>query len=143
MIGRLYVQTPAEYEKWVSVTAPPVTDAQVAGGAAAAAPSMADRGKALFTQYACNTCHMSGLPVQLGPKLGGLAGKKRSVFTDLAMTQKTEITADDEYIRQSIAVSNTTIVEGFQPVMPPFKGIINDADINALVAYVKSIPDGQ
>ena len=59
------------------------------------------------------------------------------------MTQKAEVTADDAYLLESVSLSNAKIVEGFQPVMPPFKGIISDADINALVAYIKSIPDGQ
>ena len=54
-----------------------------------------------------------------------------------------EVTADDAYLLESVSLSNAKIVEGFQPVMPPFKGIISDADINALVAYIKSIPDGQ
>lgn len=144
MIGRLYVVTPTEYETWVGHTAPPVTDAVAAsGGGGPAANPLVEKGKALFTQFACNTCHMSGLPVQLGPKLGGLMGRKRTVFSDMALTQKSEVTADDAYLLESVVLSNAKIVEGFQPVMPPFKGLIPDADVNALVAYIKSIPDGQ
>jgi cytochrome c oxidase subunit 2 len=144
MIGRLHVMAPADYEQWVSFQAPPFTGA-VAGAPAEGENPLVARGKALFTQFACNTCHQPqpGLPVQLGPKLGGILGQKRSVFLDMAMTQKAEITVDDAYLLESIALSNAKIAEGFQPAMPPFKGVIPDADINALVAYIKTIPAGQ
>lgn len=143
MIGRLHVVTPAEYEKWVGSTAAPVTDAQIAANGGSTA-SLADKGKGIFNQFACNTCHAApaGTP-QIGPKLGGILGQKRSVFTDMAMTQKAEVTVDEDYLRESILVSNAKIREGFAPAMPPFKGVIADADVNALIAYIKSIPDGQ
>jgi cytochrome c oxidase subunit 2 len=51
------------------------------------------------------------------------------------------LTADENYIRRSILEPKAEIVSGFQPVMPTYQGLLNDRDIDALVAYIKSLKD--
>jgi cytochrome c oxidase subunit 2 len=51
--------------------------------------------------------------------------------------------ADENYIRESIVDPGAKIVKGFKPVMPTFQGQISDEQLNALVAYVKSLGQPQ
>ena len=53
------------------------------------------------------------------------------------------MTADENYIRESILEPAAKIVNGFKPVMPTFQGQISDEQLNALVAYVKSLGQPQ
>jgi cytochrome c oxidase subunit 2 len=48
------------------------------------------------------------------------------------------VTADENYIRESILRPNAKIVEGYGTVqMPPF--VFKDPQIDALIAYVKTL----
>ena len=49
------------------------------------------------------------------------------------------VIADENYVRESILNPTAKIVNGFKPVMPTFQGIVSDEQLNALVAYVKSL----
>ena len=47
--------------------------------------------------------------------------------------------ADENYIRESILSPSAKIVSGFKPIMPVFQGLVGEEQLNALVAYVKSL----
>jgi cytochrome c oxidase subunit 2 len=49
------------------------------------------------------------------------------------------VTADENYIRESILDPGAKVVNGFKPVMPTFQGLVSEEQLNALVAYVKSL----
>ena len=49
------------------------------------------------------------------------------------------LTADENYIRESILTPGAKIVSGFKPIMPVFQGLVSEEQLNALVAYVKSL----
>ena len=49
------------------------------------------------------------------------------------------MTVDENYIRESVLEPQAKIVAGFQPVMPTYQGILKDRDIDALIAYIKSL----
>ena len=49
------------------------------------------------------------------------------------------VIADDSYIRNSIHNPASQIVDGYQPIMPTFKGQLTDEKLNGLVAYIKSL----
>ena len=53
------------------------------------------------------------------------------------------ITADENYIRESILEPGAKLVKGFKPIMPTFQGQISDEQLNSLVAYVKSLSQPQ
>ena len=71
--------------------------------------------------------------VKVGPAFGGLYGKTES-FTD-----GSSLTVDENYIRESIYQPNAKVVAGYTPQMPSFAGQINDDQMNALIAYIKSL----
>jgi cytochrome c oxidase subunit 2 len=49
------------------------------------------------------------------------------------------VTADENYIRESILDPGAKVVNGFKPVMPTFQGLVSEEQLNALVAYLKSL----
>ena len=117
MIGSIVVQEPAQYEAWMS------------GGTTG---PLSATGEKIFAELGCVTCHRSDTQGR-GPNLQGVFGK--SVLLEDGRT----VTADENYIRESILDPGAKIVNGFKPVMPTFQGIVSEEQLNALVAYVKSL----
>jgi len=126
MIGTLYVMEPAEYQAWLG-----------GEGASTSTQPMPERGKELFTANGCVACHLNTGPSVLGPSLVGVFGSKRT------LADGKEVVADDNYIRESILNPMAKIVAGYQPVMPVFKGILSDADVMHIIAYIKTLTDSQ
>ena len=49
------------------------------------------------------------------------------------------MTADEDYIRESILDPRAKIVAGYQPIMPTFKGLVSEEGLLQLIAYIKSL----
>jgi cytochrome c oxidase subunit 2 len=118
MIGQVVVMEPAQYEAWLT------------GGAASG--SMAANGESMFLQLGCSTCHRSDTQGR-GPNLSGLFGNK------VQLEDGRTITADENYIRESILNPSAKVTSGFKPIMPVFQGLVSEEQLTALVAYVKSL----
>jgi len=118
MGGWVTVMDPAEYAAWLSDEGGDLNPVSA--------------GEKLFTQLACNTCH---LPNGTGraPSLNGVYGAK------VLLADGTIVTADDAYIRESILQPKAKIVAGYQPVMPTFQGLVSEEQILDLTAYIKSL----
>jgi len=117
MIGAIVVQEPAQYEAWMN------------GGSTG---PLSVTGEKIFAELGCVTCHRSDTQGR-GPNLQGVFGA--AVQLDDGRT----VTADENYVRESILDPGAKIVKGFKPVMPTFQGIVSEEQLNALVAYVKSL----
>ena len=83
------------------------------------------------------TCHLSDVQGR-GPNLVGLFGKK------VQLEDGRTITADENYVRESILTPGAKVVSGFKPIMPVFQGLVSEEQMTALVEYIKSLnaPDG-
>ncbi|MFC2170728.1 hypothetical protein ACFLQJ_01975 [Calditrichota bacterium] len=46
---------------------------------------------------------------------------------------------DENYVRESILNPTAKVVNGFQPIMPTYQGIIKDNELDALIAYIKTL----
>jgi len=68
-----------------------------------------------------------------GPHLNGIFGES------IPLTDGKSTVVDENYIRESILNPQASIVAGFQPVMPTYQGILKDKQIDALIAYIKSM----
>ena len=122
MIGQVVVMEPAQYEAWL-------------GGTTSGAP-LAVTGQRLFAELGCSTCHRSDTQGR-GPDLQGVFGKL------VLLEDGRTVTADENYIRESILTPGAKIVSGFKPIMPTFQGMVSDEQLNALVAYIKSLSQSQ
>lgn len=90
-------------------------------------------GEKVYKAFACNSCHNTDATVKVGPGFGGVFGKTET-FTDGSSQA-----VDENYIKESIYTPNAKVVAGFTPQMPTFAGQINDDQMNALIAYIKSL----
>jgi cytochrome c oxidase subunit 2 len=117
MGGDIVVMEPQDYALWM------------ASGATA---PLQETGKALFAALGCSTCHRDDTQGR-GPNLAGLYNKP------VLLEDGRTVTADENYVRESILDPTAKIVSGFKPVMPTFQGIVSEEQLNALVAYVKSL----
>jgi cytochrome c oxidase subunit 2 len=117
MIGSIIVQEPAQYEAWMS------------GGTTG---PLSATGEKIFAELGCVTCHRSDSQGR-GPNLQGVFGKP------VLLEDGRTVTADENYIRECILDPGSKRVKGFQPIMPTFQGLVSEEQVNALVAYVKSM----
>ena len=117
MIGWVYAMEPQEYQEWL------------AGGPSG---SMADAGARLFDDLACGNCHK---PDGSGrcPNLVGIYG------SNVKLADGRTVKADEAYIRESILNPPAKVVEGFQPLMPTFQGLVTEEGVVELIEYIKSL----
>jgi cytochrome c oxidase subunit 2 len=119
MVGIVHVMTQEDYQAWLS--------GQIKGLSPIAA------GQELFQQYSCVKCHS-----QYAPTMANLFGSKVKVWQDGKLI---EVTADEDYIRDSIVNPAHQLVDGYgqHANMPSFKDVLSEDQIQQLVAYIKSI----
>lgn len=96
--------------------------------------SPADRGKQLADKKGCKSCHSIDGVAGQGPSWKGVFGK------DEALTNGSKIKVDENYVRESILEPNAKIVAGFASGIMP-KTALKDYEIDALIAYIKTLSD--
>lgn len=91
-------------------------------------------GRASYQMRGCTQCHTIDGTKLVGPSFKGFLARTRRT------KDGTPVVADDAYIVESIQDPQAKVLEGFEPVMPSFKGRLRDAEIAGLVAFIKSLP---
>jgi mono/diheme cytochrome c family protein len=95
----------------------------------------ATRGAAVFAEQGCNACHAVDGSVKIGPSLGGLWG------TDQELADGSLVRVTEDYVYESILDPQAKVVRGFESAaMPSYDGLIDEQDLAALVAYLRSLP---
>ncbi len=122
MIGKVNVVTEEEYEDWLLENADPSEGL-----------TMEEFGAKLYKSKACVTCHTIDGTASQGPSLLGIYGKNEQ------LTDGSSVLVDENYLRESFLNPAAKIVKGYQPVMPPYQGLLNDKEVDALIAYIKSL----
>ena len=118
MIGKITVMEPADYEAWLEDKVPDRT--------------LAASGEELFQEKACGTCHRPDSDAR-APILNGVYG------SEVALLGGQVVTADDNYIRESIMDPAEKVVSGYQPIMPTYKGQLTEEEILELMSYIESL----
>jgi len=49
------------------------------------------------------------------------------------------VTVTADYIKQSILDPASQVVAGYPPIMPSYKGILSDREIEAITAYIQTL----
>ncbi len=117
MVGDIVVMEPAQYQAWMN------------GGSTG---PLSATGEKIFAELGCSTCHRTDMQGR-GPNLQGVFGKP------VQLEDGRTVTADENYVRECILNPGAKRVKGFQPIMPTFQGLVSEEQVNALVAYIKSI----
>ena len=119
MRGRVVVMSQADYADWLQTTT--AETPQSAGGR-------------LFAQFRCNNCHDAQDPALRSPPLHGIFNNT------ISLADGRTVQADDAYLRESIVDPQAKVAAGFQPVMPAYRGQINEEQLYQLIEYIKSLP---
>jgi cytochrome c oxidase subunit 2 len=122
MRGSVIVMEPSAYDAWLSNNEPE------------ASPAMS--GQALFESKSCHTCHRTDSDAR-APYLQSLYGDT------VMLTGGGSVVADDQYLRESILEPTAKVVSGYQPIMPTFKGQLDEDEVRELIEYIKSMGEGE
>ena len=96
--------------------------------------TLAQQGAALFQKFQCSPCHgAEGVAKRLGPPLTGLYGKMRQLKGGRV------VKADDGYLRNAILYPAENPLEGWDQGMPSYRGSMSEADVVAIIAYIKAL----
>jgi cytochrome c oxidase subunit 2 len=120
MLAHVKVVSAEEFEQWMGAN-------EYAGMAPA------EVGQKLFAKYTCNTCHSVDGAKIVGPTMKGLWGREEKLADGSA------VAVDENYVKESILNPMAKVVAGYPPVMPSFKGQLKDEQIDALIAYFKTL----
>jgi len=90
-------------------------------------------GQELWTKRGCNACHSVDGSKLVGPSWKGLYNRTEH-FTD-----GSSAAADENYLRESMLNPAAKVVAGYQPVMPTYKGILGDKEVESIIAYIQSL----
>jgi len=92
-------------------------------------------GKIIAEDLGCFGCHSTDGTVTVGPSFKGMYNSKKTVIRD---GKKVEIIVDEQYLRESILQPGKDIVEGFDPMMPPYNDL-SEEELEALIEYMKNM----
>ncbi|MGI8922558.1 MAG: cytochrome c oxidase subunit II [Fimbriimonadales bacterium] len=125
MTGSVWVMEPEDYEKWLK-------DEQWGINKLTRSTSMKVAGEQLFTELGCVACHGK----KDDPKNVSLA---RIFGTQRMLSDGRRVVADEDYIRRSIYEPDAMKVEGHEPIMPSFRGRVDEQQVLQVIAYIKSL----
>ena len=126
MIGKVKVVSQEDFEKYAE-------DLAFSGEGM----TLEDFGAKLYVQKACVTCHKIDGSNSTGPPWNNLFGKEEK------LSDGTAVIVDENYIRESILNPNAKVTLGYQAVMPTYQGILKEKQIDALIAFIKSLQEDE
>jgi len=126
MIGKVKVVSDREYKDWLEKEASAGQDM-----------SPRDFGAKLYIGKGCSSCHsVDGTPGN-GPSFLGIYNHEAK------MNDGSSNLVDENYIRESILNPAAKVLAGYQPIMPTYQSLLKDREIDALIAYIKSLSEEQ
>lgn len=117
MHGSVVAMTPADFARWLAH--------ETAG------PDLATQGFDIFRRAGCSGCHAASSTVH-APDLDALYGRL------VHLSDGSSVVADDTYLRDAILLPDKQIVAGYAPLMPSYQGQLDEDELIALIAYLKS-----
>lgn len=118
MIGRIIILEPHAYESWL------------AGGRWERSPGAS--GAEIFQARGCPTCHRPDTAAR-APILNGLFGGT------VTLQNGDTVTADENYLRESILRPAARLVSGYPPIMPAYQGQLSEEEILLLIAHIRTL----
>lgn len=95
--------------------------------------SMADHGREIAEEKGCFACHtLDGQP-HTGPTWRGLWYRRTQLVDGRT------IVADEAYLTRSMMDPMLELVAGYAPVMPTYQGLLEPAEVGAILELIRSI----
>ncbi len=121
MKGWVHVLPAEEYEAWARGEGEDLSEL-----------SPLEAGERLFREMGCIACHAEEATA-LGPSLRGL------YMSEVNLVDGSIVLADDEYLRESILEPMAKVTMGYHPIMPTYRGQLNEAQLMQIITYIKSL----
>jgi cytochrome c oxidase subunit 2 len=124
MLAKVVVHERAAFDQWLEAasdwmsTMPP-----------------AEAGAMLYDRKGCKQCHSVDGAGGVAPTFLNLFGHRQP------LEGGGSVVVDENYIRESIYDPQAKIAAGFEPVMQTYRGRLNDEEVAAIIAYLKTLSD--
>lgn len=92
-------------------------------------------GEQIYSQQGCQGCHSLDGSQMVGPSFQGLYGMENHKMSD-----GSTVTADENYLRESILQSQAKVVAGYNGVMPSYS-YLSERKVTALIEFIKTQSD--
>lgn len=95
-------------------------------------------GELLYTEHTCAACH----PINGARGVGGRLDHRfgfEAVIEAADGTEGIEVAFDEDYVRESIVDPEAKRAEGFEATMPSYADVLDEQQVEALVAFVASL----
>ncbi len=116
------VVDPDNYKAWLDNASDP-----------AKGKTPAEFGALLYTKRGCSACHSIDGSRIVGPSWKGIFGRQENCGP------AGMVMVDEAYLRESMMEPAAKVVNGYQPVMPTYKGVLTDREVDAITAYIKTL----
>jgi cytochrome c oxidase subunit 2 len=121
MLGKVRVLSAEDYRRWQETVMPGEDH------------DLAAEGLDVAARRGCLSCHTVDGQPHIGPTWAGLYGSV--VKLDDGRT----VVADATYLTRSMMDPHADVVVGFKPIMPTYRGILEEPEVAALVEFVTSL----
>ena len=123
MLGQVRVLSADDYRRWQE------------SATSGESHDLAREGLRVAAQRGCLSCHTIDGQPHIGPSFAGLYG------SDVKLQGGRTTVADDGYLTRSMMEPQADVVAGFQPVMPSYRGLLEEPEVAALVELIASLQD--
>jgi cytochrome c oxidase subunit 2 len=120
MLGKVQVLSAQDYRRWLDDDKPTASD-------------LVQRGRELASERGCFNCHTIDGQPHIGPSWASLY---KSTVT---LSDGRSVVADEAYLTRSMMEPQVEIVAGYKPVMPTYRGVLQEPEVAALVEFIRSI----
>jgi cytochrome c oxidase subunit 2 len=120
MLAKVFVDTPDQYDVFLRE-----------GDEEVRKMPLKELGQLVYENKGCATCHSLDGSRGQGPSFKGIFGHS------VKGTDGKDYMVDENYIRQSILTPQAVVVQGFEPIMPTFQGLLRDREILAVIEFLK------
>jgi cytochrome c oxidase subunit II len=122
MQAKVIVESPSGYERWLKE-----------GDESLKTMPLPEVGKLVYENRGCATCHSLTGERGQGPSWKGIYGKMET------MTDGSQQLVNENYIRESVLDPHKHIVQGYEAVMPTYKGLLRDRELMGVIEYIKTV----
>jgi cytochrome c oxidase subunit 2 len=121
MLGQVRVLSADDYRRWQESATPGESQ------------DLAAEGLHVAARRGCLSCHTIDGQPHIGPSFAGLYGG------EVKLEGGRLATADDGYLTRSMMEPQADVVAGYQPVMPSYRGVLEEPEVAALVELIASL----
>lgn len=122
MNAKIFVDDDKTYQKWL-----------VEGDESLKTMPLPELGKLVYENRGCATCHSIDGSSGQGPTWKGIWSAAHQ------MQDGSQIKVDENYIRESILEPQAHIVQGYEGVMPTYKGLLRDREVLGAIEFIKGL----